>query len=103
MNIVHKIKTNALRYVEIFAQVIDEALTEHSADESSYAHDAVRSQFYPKETTDLAQCVNLHHTDAPQSIRRRFRVTFKEEDTEQLSRIRTIRASSIGHLTHFKV
>ncbi|OUS41968.1 minichromosome maintenance Mcm7 like-protein [Ostreococcus tauri] len=102
MNIVHKIKTNALRYVEIFAQVIDEALTEHSADESSYAHDAVRSQFYPKETTDLAQCVNLHHTDAPQSIRRRFRVTFKEEDTEQLSRIRTIRASSIGHLTHFK-
>lgn len=86
----HNITRNARRYVDVFAEVVDKILGQIRPEREEYIHD------------DANDNESLSDNHVPSSLRRRFRITFKAEETEPPVKLRQIRASSIGHLVNFR-
>lgn len=101
----HNITRNARRYVDVFAEVVDKILGQIRPEREEYIHDDVRSPNFGIFLSEFIQAndnESLSDNHVPSSLRRRFRITFKAEETEPPVKLRQIRASSIGHLVNFR-
>jgi len=102
----HNITRTARRYVDVFAEVVDKILGQIRPEREEYIHDDVRSPNFGIFLSEFIQAndnESLSDNHVPSSLRRRFRITFKAEETEPPVKLRQIRASSIGHLVNFRV
>jgi DNA replication licensing factor MCM7 len=86
--------------------VVDKILGQIRPEREEYIHDDVRSPNFGIFLSEFIQAndnESLSDNHVPSSLRRRFRITFKAEETEPPVKLRQIRASSIGHLVNFRV